>query len=109
MLLLLFRLFYPPLVWCHWSSSSGIVALVWATLIGVSTLYTKQHYVVDVIGGIAIAYAAYALFLRGYRRETIADIDRRLAPKRALRAVWLYGAIVAFLWTYRLAVSWMTT
>jgi membrane-associated phospholipid phosphatase len=87
----------------------GVVALVWATLIGVSTLYTKQHYAVDVIGGIAIAYAAYALFLRGYRRETIAATDRRLAPKRALRAVWLYGAIVAFLWTYRLAVNWITT
>jgi membrane-associated phospholipid phosphatase len=82
----------------------GLVALVWATIIGVSTLYTKQHYVVDVIGGIAIAYAAYLLFLRGYPREATAEPDRRMAPKRALRAVWLYSAIVAVLWAYRFAV-----
>ncbi len=79
----------------------GLVALVWAATIGVSTLYTKQHYVVDVIAGIAIAYAAYLLFLRGYPRESIAETDRRLAPKRALRAVWLYSAIVGFLWAVR--------
>ncbi len=84
----------------------GLVALVWAAIIGVSTLYTKQHYVVDVIAGIAIAYAAYLLFLRGYPREAIAETDRRLAPKRALRAVWLYSAVVAFLWAYRFAVTW---
>lgn len=79
----------------------GLVALVWAAIIGVSTLYTKQHYVVDVIGGIAIAYASYLLFLRGYPREAIAETDRRLAPKRALRAVWLYSAVVGFLWAFR--------
>jgi membrane-associated phospholipid phosphatase len=84
----------------------GVVALVWATIIGVSTLYTKQHYVVDVIGGIAIGYLAYLLFLRGYPRDAIAETDRRLAPKRAMRAVWLYSAVVAFLWTYRFAVTW---
>jgi membrane-associated phospholipid phosphatase len=83
----------------------GLVALVWAAIIGVSTLYTKQHYVVDVIAGIAIAYAAYLLFLRGYPRDAIAENDRRLAPKRALRAVWLYAAIVAALWAYRFAVT----
>lgn len=83
----------------------GIVALVWAAVIGVSTLYTKQHYVVDVVGGIAIACAAYLLFLRGYPRAAIAEIDRHLAPKRALRAVWLYAAIVALLWGYWFVVK----
>ncbi len=83
----------------------GLVALVWAAIIGVSTLYTKQHYVVDVIAGIVIAYAAYVLFLRAYPREAVAEIDRDLAPKRALRAVWLYSAIVAVLWVYSFAVA----
>ena len=84
----------------------GLAALVWATIIGVSTLYTKQHYVLDVLGGVAIAYAAYLLFLRGYPRTAISDTHRALAPKRALRAVWLYCGIVALLWTYRfVAVS----
>jgi len=83
----------------------GVIALVWAAIIGVSTLYTKQHYVVDVIGGIAIACVAYLLFLRGYPRKAISEADRRLAPKRALRAVWLYAGIVAFLWTCRFATT----
>jgi membrane-associated phospholipid phosphatase len=84
----------------------GLVALAWAAIIGVSTLFTKQHYVVDVIAGIAIAYAAYLLFLRGYPRDAIAEVDRRMAPKRAARAVWLYAAIVAILWVYRFATTW---
>jgi len=83
----------------------GFIALAWATTIGVSTLYTKQHYVVDVIAGIAIAYAAYILFLRGFPHENIAHIDRELAPKRALQGAWLYCVIVGLLWTYRLAVT----
>lgn len=83
----------------------GLAALVWAAIISVSTLYTKQHYVVDVIGGIAIAHAAYLLFLRGYPRAAISQTHRTLAPKRALRAVWLYCGIVAFLWVYRSVVA----
>lgn len=84
----------------------GFVALSWAAIIGISTLFTKQHYVIDVIGGIAIAFAAYLLFLRDYPRNATADIDRRLAPKRALRAVWLYSAVVACLWAYRFLLTW---
>jgi membrane-associated phospholipid phosphatase len=84
----------------------GLVALLWATIIGVSTLYTKQHYVVDVIAGVAIAYVAYLIFLRGYRRDVIPETDRRLAPKRALRALWLYIAIAAVCWMwYTLSVA----
>jgi len=76
----------------------GLVALAWAAIIGVSTLYTKQHYVVDVVAGAGIAWAACLLWLRGYPREAIADADRRLAPRRAMRAVWLYAALVISLW-----------
>lgn len=83
----------------------GLVALAWAAIIGVSTLFTKQHYVIDVIVGIAVAYLAYLLFLRGYPREAIHELDRRMAPKRALRAVWLYSAVVAFLWAYRFVIT----
>lgn len=86
-------------------SGVGAVALIWAAIIGLSTLFTKQHYVVDVIAGIGIAYAAYVVFLRGYPREAIGEADRRMAPKRALRAVWLYSAIIAILWAYRSATS----
>ena len=53
---------------------------LWASLIGVSALYTKQHYVADVIVGALAAYIASALFLRSYPREAAAESDRRRAP-----------------------------
>jgi membrane-associated phospholipid phosphatase len=30
----------------------GTISLVWAALIALSTLYTKQHYLLDVLAGI---------------------------------------------------------
>jgi len=76
----------------------GFAAVLWAALIGVSTLFTKQHYVVDVIAGTLMAFAAYVLFLRGHPREAIAEVDRRRAPLRALGFVGIYGSVVAFVW-----------
>jgi membrane-associated phospholipid phosphatase len=68
----------------------GIVATICAAFVALSTLYTKQHYVVDVIGGIALAYAGYALFLRSYPRECVTPREQRLASLMAL----VTGAIV---------------
>jgi membrane-associated phospholipid phosphatase len=76
----------------------GFAALCWASLVGISTLYTKQHYAVDVIAGALIAYVAYVLFLRGHPRDTVADADRRQAPRRALGVIAIYGILVVFLW-----------
>lgn len=76
----------------------GIVAALWAALIGVSTLFTKQHYAVDVIAGAAAAFIAYALFLRSYPRTAIADIDRRRAPVRALAVAVVFGLMVTGFW-----------
>jgi membrane-associated phospholipid phosphatase len=81
----------------------GVAAAVWAALIGVSTLYTKQHYVVDVIAGALAAYVAYLLFLRRYPRAAVAENDRSGAPLRALGAVGIFAIMVASFWvTYRL-------
>jgi len=44
----------------------GVVALVIAILITVSTLFVKQHYLADVVAGAALAFASYAIFIRGY-------------------------------------------
>jgi membrane-associated phospholipid phosphatase len=76
----------------------GLAAVLWASLIGVSTLFTKQHYVVDVVGGTLIACAAYVLFLRGSPREAVSESDRRLAPRRAMVFVASLGLLVAIVW-----------
>jgi membrane-associated phospholipid phosphatase len=38
--------------------------LLWATLVALSTLTTKQHYLADVLSGTALAMAAYFIFHR---------------------------------------------
>ena len=76
----------------------GAAAALWAALIGISTLYTKQHYVADVIAGALEAFVAYVLFLRGYPREAVAESDRRRAPLRALGAIGIFGILVAGFW-----------
>lgn len=76
----------------------GQVATVAASLVAISTLFTKQHYVLDVIAGAAMAYGAYWLLLRDYPRARVADLDREAAP---IVAGGLFGAIalfVALLW-----------
>lgn len=81
----------------------GIVAALWAALIGVSTLFTKQHYAVDAIAGMTAAFAAYAVFLHGYPREAVEVIDRLRAPVRALGVCGIYGVMVGGFWVaYRL-------
>lgn len=51
--------------------------------VGISTLYTKQHSIVDVIAGMLLACIAYAIFLRNVR---VPAMDRRLAPMLAIAA-----------------------
>lgn len=82
---------------------AGIAAIVAAALVGVSTVYTKQHYILDVLAGAFLACVAYVIFLRGYPRSDIPELDRRLTPIVAagLFAVILF--IVAGVWVvYRL-------
>lgn len=76
----------------------GLAALLWAVLIGISTLYTKQHYVVDVIAGVLMAYSASAVFLRGFPRAQLSHEDQRLAPMRALAVPGIFAIVVACFW-----------
>ena len=77
----------------------GLAAATWAVLIGVSTVYTKQHYVVDAIAGAMLGVAGYAIFLRRRPRTALDEIDRRLAPRRAAYVVMAYAAAIAVFWT----------
>jgi membrane-associated phospholipid phosphatase len=72
----------------------GIASALCALLIGVSTLYTKQHYILDVIAGIFLACVAYVVFLRKYGDEKIPELDRRVAPVLALGIIGIIGLVV---------------
>ena len=48
----------------HAHRAFGVVALLWATLVGISTLFIKQHFVSDVITGALLALAAYGSVVR---------------------------------------------
>ena len=76
----------------------GVAAGLCASLIGVSTLYTKQHYILDVIAGIFLACVAYVVFLRNYPRKEIPELDRRLAPVFALGIIGILGLAFACFW-----------
>jgi len=78
----------------------GIAAIAWATLIGVSTMYTKQHYVADVLAGTAMGIAAYLLFLRGYPRARVSEEAVVAAPRRAAMAAGAYALIITGLWLW---------
>jgi membrane-associated phospholipid phosphatase len=76
----------------------GAAAAGWAMLIGVSTLFTKQHYVVDVIAGTMMAGIGYLLFLARFPRALVPDRDRIHAPRRALVALGIYAIFAAGVW-----------
>jgi membrane-associated phospholipid phosphatase len=76
----------------------GVAAMIWAGLIGVSTVYTKQHYAVDVPAGAALAFVAYLIFLRGRARLPASNHDRQRAPARALMVAALYAVVLAVFW-----------
>jgi hypothetical protein len=62
-------------------------------LVALSTLFTKQHYAADVLAGILLGAAAYAVLLRGYPCATASDEGRRAAPALALVTAGLVAAV----------------
>lgn len=76
----------------------GLAACLWATLVAVSTVFTKQHYVADVIAGIFLAGVAWVVFLRRCPREATPKLDRRVAPILMAGLIGIYVLVVAGLW-----------
>jgi membrane-associated phospholipid phosphatase len=72
----------------------GAVAIGWATLIALSTLFTKQHYAADVLVGAALAVVAWPIFTRGLKDDAVTPADRAAAPARGLAVAAIYGALV---------------
>jgi membrane-associated phospholipid phosphatase len=84
----------------------GIAAIFWASLIGISTLFTKQHYILDVIAGVALGCIAYLVFLRSYPSEEIPELDKRLAPALASVFIFVHALVVFGFWiAYRMTAS----
>ena len=84
----------------------GIAATLCAALVAVSTLYTKQHYVLDVLAGILLACVAYVAFLRDYARENVPALDRRLAPLLAVSVIAVVGIAGGCMWiAYRVSAN----
>jgi membrane-associated phospholipid phosphatase len=84
----------------------GFAGGLWASAVGLSTLFTKQHYVADVAGGALLAGLAYLVFIRPYPRSATPQDERRLAPTLAVGAVLVYGVMVGVMWiAYRLGVQ----
>jgi len=71
----------------------GITALAYASLIGISTLYIKQHYVIDCRRWRLSAYLAYLVFLRRYARDAVAAATAvarllRVLPQSECLGLW---------------------
>lgn len=76
----------------------GIAATAAAAAVGVSTLFTKQHYILDVIAGVFLAGVAYAAFLRGYPADQAPHLDRRAAPILAWGLIGLLTLATGCVW-----------
>ena len=76
----------------------GIAAGIAASLIGISTLFTRQHYIADVVAGTFLAFVAYAVFLHGYRRDAVPELERRLAPVLAIGIISFIGLALGGFW-----------
>lgn len=74
----------------------GIGASACAFVVGLSTLFTKQHYILDVVAGFVLAYVAYVLFLRKTCRRDVPELDRRVAPALALVVIGIVVLCFAF-------------
>jgi membrane-associated phospholipid phosphatase len=76
----------------------GGFTILSAALVALSTLFTKQHYVLDVIAGALLAFIAYAIFLRNDRRDDVPDFDRRVAPVLSVMLGGILSAVVLGFW-----------
>lgn len=76
----------------------GTVATLSASLVAVSTLFTKQHYILDVVAGMLLSFVAYLIFLRNVPRDKVPALDRRLAPALALGILTILGLAFVCFW-----------
>jgi len=76
----------------------GWVSLLIASLVALSTLFIKQHYVADVLAGALLAFIAYLLFLRSYPRSNITDQEHQLVPALSAFVCAIVGFVYGVFW-----------
>ena len=82
----------------------GRAATLCAVLVGLSTVFAKQHYVLDVVAGALLAGVAYLVFLRRAPHDAIPERDRDLAPVFAAGVAGIVAIAIACCWVaYRLS------
>jgi membrane-associated phospholipid phosphatase len=85
----------------------GIAGTFCAFLVAISTLFTKQHYIADVVAGALLAYVAYVVFLRSYSRERFPELDRRIAPYVAAGTIGIVALGIGCYWlAYQVTARW---
>jgi membrane-associated phospholipid phosphatase len=84
----------------------GIGAMACAGLVALSTLFTKQHYVLDVLAGALLAGVAWTMCLRNVPGGRISELECRLAPWFALGTMMVAAIGVGCFWIlYRLHIT----
>jgi membrane-associated phospholipid phosphatase len=90
--------FVSALACCQVHRRVGRFAIACACLVALSTLYTKQHYVLDVVAGVSLAGIAYATFLRRCPRTQDSAVAHEAAPVLALSGIAVAAVGVACFW-----------
>lgn len=82
----------------------GLLAAVIASAIALSTLFVKQHFVLDVVAGTALGALAWALIVApGRARRADADSSLRYPRTRVLIVFATYAVVLAALYGFYLA------
>lgn len=76
----------------------GIAATIGASLVALSTLFTKQHYVLDVVAGVLMAVVAFMIFLRPQTLAPVPATDRQVAPAFAWGILGCAGLALGGYW-----------
>ena len=61
------------------------IYFIWSTVIAMSTLPTKQHYIVDVMGGLALSISGYWVFFRKVKYVPLTSLLRIARGERSAR------------------------
>lgn len=69
--------FVMAMTFISYKKKIGVLFLVWAVLISLSTMTTKQHYIWDVLGGLIVALIIYVVVFRRAKQPQMVLVNHR--------------------------------